>query len=139
MNEIKNLTLGIEEEYQIIDPESRELTSFISEFLEKGAVIFKDQVKPELLQSQVEIGTKVCNNIEDVSQEIKRLRKMVSALALENNCSIIAAGTHPFSSWKNQVVTEKDRYYGFVDSMQMVAKRLLIFGMHVHIGIEDRD
>jgi carboxylate-amine ligase len=64
---------------------------------------------------------------------------MVSTLAQENNCSIIAAGTHPFSSWENQVITEKDRYYGFVDSMQMVAKRLLIFGMHVHIGIEDPD
>ena len=87
----------------------------------------------------MEVGTRVCKNIQDVSQEIKRLRKMVSELAQENNCSIIAAGTHPFSSWKNQVVTEKDRYYGFVDSMQMVAKRLLIFGMHVHVGIEDRD
>ena len=138
-NELKNLTIGIEEEYQIIDTNTRELTSYISEFLDQGAVLFRDQLQPELLQSQVEIGTKVCDNIEDVSQEIKRLRKMVSALAQENNCSIIAAGTHPFSSWENQVITEKDRYYGFVDSMQMVAKRLLIFGMHVHIGIEDPD
>ena len=138
-NELNNLTIGIEEEYQIIDTNTRELTSYISEFLDQGAVLFRDQLQPELLQSQVEIGTKVCDNIEDVSQEIKRLRKMVSALAQENNCSIIAAGTHPFSSWENQVITEKDRYYGFVDSMQMVAKRLLIFGMHVHIGIEDRD
>ena len=64
---------------------------------------------------------------------------MICSLAQENDCSIIAAGTHPFSSWENQVVTERDRYFGFVDSMQIVAKRLLIFGMHIHIGIEDRD
>ena len=139
MNEIENLTIGIEEEYQIIDPLSRELTSYVSEFLDQGAILFRDQLQPELLQSQIEVGSKVCNNIKDVTAEIKRLRSMICSLAQENNCSIIAAGTHPFSSWKNQVVTERDRYYGFVDSMQIVAKRLLIFGMHIHIGIDDRD
>ena len=139
MNEIENLTIGIEEEYQIIDPKSRELTSFISEFLDQGAILFRDQLQPELLQSQVEVGSRVCKNIQDVTTEIKRLRNMIFNLAQENDCSIIAAGTHPFSSWKNQVVTERDRYYGFVDSMQIVAKRLLIFGMHIHIGIDDRD
>ena len=116
MNEIENLTIGIEEEYQIIDPESRELTSFIREFLDQGAILFRDQLQPELLQSQVEVGSKVCKNIQDVSIEIKRLRSMICDLAQENGCSIIAAGTHPFSSWENQVVTERDRYYGFVDS-----------------------
>ena len=74
-NELNNLTIGIEEEYQIIDTNTRELTSYISEFLDQGAVLFRDQLQPELLQSQVEIGTKVCNNIKDVSQEIKSFIK----------------------------------------------------------------
>ena len=139
MSEPKDLTIGIEEEYQIIDPESRELTSFIREFLNQGAILFRDQLQPELLQSQVEVGSKVCKNIQDVTAEIKRLRSMVCGLANDNNRSILAAGTHPFSSWEDQLVTDKDRYHGFIDSMQIVAKRLLIFGMHIHIGISDRD
>ena len=139
MSDLKNLTIGIEEEYQIIDPESRELTSFIREFLDQSAILFRDQLQPELLQSQVEVGSKVCKNIQDVSAEVRRLRSMVCELAHDNNRSILAAGTHPFSSWKDQVVTDRDRYHGFIDSMQIVARRLLIFGMHIHIGIEDRD
>ena len=139
MSELKNLTLGIEEEYQIIDPDSRELTSFISEFLETGAMMFKDQVKPELLQSQIEIGSQVCNNIDELKSDLVRLRKLVSSYAAKQNLSIIAAGTHPFSHWKDQIVTNKDRYHGFMDSTQYVGKRMLIFGMHVHIGIKDLD
>lgn len=139
MNELEKLTIGIEEEYQIIDPKTRELTSFIREFLDQSAILFRDQLQPELLQSQVEVGSKVCNNVQDVAAEVRRLRSMICNLANENNRSILAAGTHPFSSWKDQVVTDKDRYHGFIDSMQIVAKRLLIFGMHVHIGIKNRD
>ena len=133
------LTIGIEEEYQIIDTDSRELTSFVSEFMEQGAVLFKDNVKPEFLQSQIEVGSKVCKNIKEARSEICRLRKMVSGVAAKNNCKIVAAGTHPFSKWEDQLVTNKERYWGLLDSMQIVAKRLLIFGMHVHIGIKDRD
>ena len=73
MSNIENLTIGIEEEYQIIDPKTRELTSFISEFLEKGAMIFKDQVKPELLQSQIEIGSNVCKDILELEDDIKSI------------------------------------------------------------------
>jgi len=133
------LTIGIEEEYQIIDTDSRELTSFISKFMEQGAVLFKDNVKPEFLQSQIEVGSRVCKNIKEARSEICRLRKMVSGVAAKNNCKIVAAGTHPFSKWEDQLVTNKERYWGLLDSMQIVAKRLLIFGMHVHIGIKDRD
>jgi len=139
MNELKNLTLGIEEEYQIIDPKTRELTSFISEFLEKGAMIFKDQVKPELLQSQIEIGSNVCNNIMELEDDIKSIRSRLGSFVRESNKVIAAAGTHPFSHWRDQVVTDKDRYYGLFDSMQYVAKRLLIFGMHIHVGISNRN
>ena len=139
MASIKPLTIGIEEEYQIIDPESRELTSFISEFLEKGALLFRDQMKPEFLQSQVEISSKVCKNIQEAREEVQELRQMISDFAEKNNRRILAAGTHPFSLWEDQIVTDKERYMGLLDTMQYVARRLLIFGMHVHIGIEDRD
>jgi len=133
------LTIGIEEEYQIIDNESRELTSFISEFMEQGAMLFHENVKPEFLQSQIEVGSSVCKNIDEARSEICRLRNLVSGIAAKNNCKIIAAGTHPFSKWEDQLVTDKERYRGLLDSMQIVAKRLLIFGMHVHIGIKDPD
>ena len=139
MSELTNLTLGIEEEYQIIDPDSRELTSFISEFLETGAMMFKDQVKPELLQSQIEIGSNICKDIGMLEDDIKSIRYKLGKFVQESNKMIVAAGTHPFSHWRDQVVTDKDRYHGLFDSMQYVAKRLLIFGMHIHIGIENRD
>lgn len=133
------LTIGIEEEYQIIDPETRELTSYITEFLEQGAMIFRDQVKPEFLQSQVEVGSQVCNNIKEARAEICRLRGMVSELATRNNRKIVAAGTHPFSRWEDQLVTDRARYHGLVDQMRLIARRLLIFGMHIHVGIPDRN
>lgn len=136
---MEELTIGIEEEYQIVDRETRELTSFITEFLDQGAVLFRDQVKPEFMQSQVEVGSHVCRNIREARQEITRLRSVVAEIAHKNNCNIVAAGTHPFSKWEDQIITDKDRYKGLISSMQMVAKRLLIFGMHIHVGINDPD
>lgn len=138
MINFEDLTIGIEEEYQIINPDSRELTSFITEFLEHGAMVFRDQVKPEMLQSQVEIGSHVCRNIAEARTEVTRLRRMVSDIAEKNNRKIVAAGTHPFSRWQDQLVTDKDRYKGLIQDMQYVAKRLLIFGMHVHVGIPNK-
>ena len=133
-----DLTLGVEEEYQIIDGETRELTSYVGDVLEQGAVIFRDQVKPELLQSQVEIGSHVCRNIREARQEVTRLRRMVSEIAERNGCRIVSAATHPFSRWQDQIITEKDRYKALYSSMKVIAQRLLIFGMHVHVGIPDR-
>ena len=100
LKQLKNLTLGIEEEYQLIDPKSGELTSYITEMLDDGEVIFRDEVKPELLQSQIEIGSKVCSNLDDLHNDLARLRKLVKNYANKNNLDIIAAGTHPFSHWK---------------------------------------
>ena len=88
MKELRTLTLGIEEEYQIIDPDTRELTSFISEFLEKGAVIFKDQVKPELLQSQIEIGSNVCDNIDQLEDDLKSIRSSLGSFVQQNGKKI---------------------------------------------------
>ena len=102
-------------------------------------MLFHDNVKPEFLQSQIEVGSRVCKNIKEARSEISRLRNLVSGIAAKNNCKIIAAGTHPFSKWEDQLVTDKERYRGLLDSMQIVAKRLLIFGMHVHISIKERD
>ncbi len=133
------LTIGIEEEYQIIDPDSRELTSYIQEFLEKGRIVLKDQVKPEFMQSQVEVGSHVCRNVKEARQEVIRLRSMVAEVAEKYNRRIVAAGTHPFSRWLDQDISEYPRYYGLLNDMKYLARRLLIFGMHIHIGIPNND
>jgi len=136
---LEDLTIGIEEEYQIVDPETRELTSYIQEFLEDGRIVLKDQVKPEFMQSQVEVGSRVCRNIKEARLEVVRLRSMVADLAEQHHRKIVAAGTHPFSRWLDQEITDHARYHGLLNDMQYLARRLLIFGMHIHIGIPDRD
>jgi carboxylate-amine ligase len=135
---LPKLTIGIEEEYQIIHPESRELTSYIQEFLDQGQVVLKDQIKPEFLQSQVEVGSRICSNIKEARQELMRLRTSVRDLADSHGLKVAAASTHPFSSWTDQAVTEHDRYAKHLEAMAEVARRMLVFGMHVHVGIEDR-
>jgi carboxylate-amine ligase len=133
-----SLTLGIEEEYQIIDPETRELKSYITEIL-KGDSLILEEVKPELHQSMVEIGTKVCRTPAEVRAELVRLRGTVMTLAARNGLKIAAAGTHPFSSWLTQEITPLERYMGVKADLADLAQQLLIFGTHIHIGIEDRD
>jgi carboxylate-amine ligase len=133
-----SLTLGIEEEYQIIDPETRELKSYITEIL-KGDSMILDEVKPELHQSMVEIGSRVCRTPQELRSELVRLRGMVMDLAGKSNLVIAAAGTHPFSCWTKQEITPLERYMGVRQDLQDLAQQLLIFGTHIHIGIEDRD
>ena len=133
-----SLTLGIEEEYQIIDPETRELRSYITEIL-SGDHLVLGEVKPELHQSMVEIGTKVCTSPAEVRAELVRLRRHVMELAGKKGLVIAAAGTHPFSSWLTQEITPLERYMGVRQDLADLAQQLLIFGTHVHIGIEDRD
>jgi carboxylate-amine ligase len=133
-----SLTLGIEEEYQIIDPDSRELESYITEIL-KGDHLVMEEVKPELHQSMVEIGTRVCRSPAEVRAELLRLRGAVMQLAGRNGLTIAAAGTHPFSSWITQEITPLERYMGVKQDLADLAQQLLIFGTHVHIGIEDRE
>jgi glutamate---cysteine ligase / carboxylate-amine ligase len=134
-----SLTIGVEEEYQIIDPQTRELRSYITEILAEGQVLLREQVKPELHQSIVEIGTNVCHTPAEVRAELVRLRGAIMELADKNGLKIAAAGTHPFSSWVTQEITPLERYLGVQQDMQDLAKQLLIFGTHVHIGIEDRE
>ena len=133
-----SLTIGIEEEYQIIDPKTRELRSYITEILKEDSVVL-GEVKPELHQSMVEVGTKVCRTPAEARAELVRLRRLVMDLAAKNGLKVAAAGSHPFSSWMEQEITPLDRYLGVKEDLQELAQRLLIFGTHVHIGIEDRE
>lgn len=132
-----SLSIGIEEEYQIIDPETRELRSYITEMLAEGKMVMAEQIKAELHQSIVEVGTKVCRTPAEAREELVRLRRGVMELAAKKGLKIVAAGAHPFSHWLEQEITPFDRYAGVKQDMQMLAQQLLIFGTHVHIGIED--
>ena len=134
-----SLTIGIEEEYQIVDPETRELRSYITEIIEEGRLILREQIKTELHQAMVEIGSSVCHTPAELRTELVRLRQAIIGLAGKNGLKIVAAGTHPISSWMTQEITPQERYMGVKQDMQELAQRLLIFGTHVHVGIEDRE
>lgn len=132
-------TLGIEEEFQIVDPNTRELRSHVTEFLEEGKMILGEKLKPEMIQSQIEVGTGVCNNIQEAREDITKLRSTISRLARNKGLAIVAASTHPFSHWKEQKIFEDHRYKLLIDELQMVAQSLLIFGLHVHVGVADKE
>jgi carboxylate-amine ligase len=133
-----SLTLGVEEEYQIVDPGTRELRSYITQILE-GDRITVEGIRPELHQSTVEVGSSVCSTPGELKREMSRLRSEVSDLAGREGLRIIAAGTHPFSSWIDQEITPLERYQGVEEDLQDLARKNLIFGLHVHIGVEDRE
>ena len=128
-------TLGIEEEYQVVDPETRELRSYITQILDRGRMILLEQIKPEMHQSIVEVGTVPVRTAAEARAEVVKLRGTIAALAAQHGLRIAAAGTHPISSWMSQEITPFDRYKGVVDEMQDLALQLLIFGMHVHVGM----
>ncbi|MFH1194704.1 MAG: carboxylate-amine ligase [bacterium] len=132
-------SLGIEEEFQIIDPITRELKSHIQQILEDGKMIFKEQVKAEMHQSVVEAGSAICKNIKEAKNEVIRLRKDLAGVAAKHGLKIAASGTHPFSRWEDQAITQHPRYLGVVEDMQQVARANLIFGLHVHVGIDDKE
>jgi glutamate---cysteine ligase / carboxylate-amine ligase len=132
-------TLGIEEEFQVIDPETRQLRSHMHQIVEGGKVILKEQVKSEMHQSVVEVGTNICKNIKEAKAEVIYLRKMVAELAKQQDLVIGASGTHPFSLWKDQLITDNPRYHEIVNEMQDAARSNLIFGLHVHVGIQSRE
>ena len=135
-----SLTVGIEEEYQIIDPETRELTSYITQFLEGDHSVLRHKtIKPELHQSSVEIGTKVCDSVQDARADLVDLRCQVDEMARSEGMCIAAAGSHPFSVWQTQEITPFERYQGLLEDLQELARQTLIFGMHVHVGIEDQE
>ncbi len=132
-------TLGIEEEFAIVDPETRELRSHIQEILEGGKVLLKEQIKPEMHQSVVELGTEICSSIANAREHVVELRSKLASLAGKAGLRIASAGTHPFSHWRDQLITEGDRYKEIVRDMQQLARANLIFGLHVHVGIPNRE
>lgn len=137
---IPSFSLGIEEEYQSIDPETRDLRSHIAaEIIEKGRRVLKERVKPEMHQSVVEVGTGVCKNIQEATADLKELRREMIRLARANGLRLAAAATHPFADWREQEIYPDERYHTIVEDMQNVARSNLIFGLHVHVGMEDRE
>ncbi len=134
-----DFTLGIEEEFQIVDPQTRDLRSHITEMIDEGTMILGEQVKPEMHQSMIEVGTGICANIQEARTDVIRLRQTIAGLAHSKGLRIAAASTHPFSNWKDQKITPHERYEAVVNEMQFLAQSLLIFGMHVHVGIADRE
>ena len=139
MAKVNLFTLGIEEEFQIVDPETRELRSHIQQIMEDGKLILAENVKPEMHQSVVEMGTDICKDIKDARVQVTNLRKKIAALAKSKGLRIAAAGTHPFSHWKDQRITAHPRYKEIIEDMQQVARANLIFGLHVHVGLDDRE
>ncbi|MEX1244587.1 MAG: carboxylate-amine ligase [Thermoanaerobaculia bacterium] len=131
-------TLGVEEEFQIIDPETRELRSHVQEILEEGKLVLKERVKPEMHQSVIEIGTGICKNVAEVRQDVGEMRTEIIRLARKNGMKMASAGTHPFSNWADQKIFPDPRYDSVVQEMQLLARANLIFGLHVHVGIKDR-
>ena len=134
-----DFTIGIEEEFQIIDPKTRELRSHITEMIEEGKMVLGEQVKPEMHQSMIEVGTGICQNVQEARADLVKLRRAIAELAARKGLVIGAASTHPFSHWRDQKITPHEHYEALINEMQMLAQSLLIFGMHVHVGIEDRE
>jgi carboxylate-amine ligase len=132
-------TLGIEEEFQIVDPHTRELRSHVTEFLDEGKMLLGEQIKPEMIQSMIEVGTGICKNIQEARADISRLRGIISMLARKKGLEIVAASTHPISRWQDQKIFDDERYEVLVQELQSVARSLLIFGLHVHVGMADRE
>jgi glutamate---cysteine ligase / carboxylate-amine ligase len=132
-------TIGIEEEFQIIDPETRELRSHIQQILADGKVLLKEHAKPEFHQSIVELGTEICHDIRDAREQVIELRSQLATIAEMESLKIASAGTHPFSHWMDQLITSDERYTTILNDMQQIARANLIWGLHVHIGIPDRE
>ena len=131
-------TLGVEEEYLLVDKETRGLAvdppkSLLGDCEE----ILGGQVTTELLRSQIEVGTKVCNNIQEVREDLCKLRRAIIDVSGRHGLAPIASSTHPFSRWSEQKHTRKERYDSLTAEMQGAARRMVICGMHVHVGIND--
>ncbi len=131
-------TIGVEEEFQIVDPHTWELRSHVSQLLEAGSRSLGDQMKREMHQSIVEVGTSICEDVHQLQREMQKIRSELCAAADRAGLAVAAAGTHPFSSWIDQVISPGERYEHIVEELQQLARSLLIFGLHVHVAVPDR-
>ncbi|WP_153798861.1 carboxylate-amine ligase [Foetidibacter luteolus] len=134
----RHFTLGVEEEYMVIDPSTRELKSHEQKIVTEGQKVIKDKVKAEMHQAVVEVGTDICQNVDEAYNDVLTLRKTISQIAGDLGLWVGAAGTHPFSHWESQLITDHARYNEIVNELQEAARSNLIFGLHVHVGMEDR-
>lgn len=132
-------TLGIEEEFQIVREQTGELCSCAQSILEKGAPYFEEQIKPEMLQSTVELISDVLPDMATARKELQTQRALLARIADKEGLALVSAGTHPSSSWRDQERTEKDRYEELEAEYQDVARSILIFGLHIHVGVVDKD
>ncbi len=135
-----SFSLGIEAEYPPVAPVTRDLRSHIeTEMLAQGKMRLQERVKAEMHTSVVEVGTRVCRNISEAREDIYALRREMIKLAKEHNLVLVAGATHPFADWRTQQIYPDPRYHQVVKDLQLVARANLIFGLHVHVGIEDRE
>ena len=132
-------TVGIEEEFQVIDPESRDLRSSVTEILAQGSPVLKEQLKKEMFQAMVEVGTEICDDVEQARAEVIHLRRVVSDLAVAAGGRLVASGTHPFGNWQTMDITEDERYAYLTEQLQEIARSIAVYGLHVHVGVDDRD
>jgi len=135
----KHFTLGVEEEYMVMDPVTGELKSHEQRIVHEGQKIIKDKVKAEMHQAVVEVGTDICQDVDEAYQDISVLRKTISEIATSLDFSMGAAGTNPYSLWQSQLITNHSRYNEIVNELQDAARSNLIFGLHVHVGMETRE
>ncbi|MBE9060249.1 carboxylate-amine ligase [cf. Phormidesmis sp. LEGE 11477] len=137
---VPDFTIGVEEEYQIVDPKTRSLTARSKSLIKTNkAADVEQEIVHELFRCEVEIATDICHTLDDVRQALVQARTAVIEAAKENGAAIAAAGTHPFSPWEDQEVTPKDRYYALQADLRQIIRELIILGCHVHVGVEDRE
>src|SRR5687768_12526382 len=135
----KTFTLGVEEEYMVIDPVTKELKSHEQKIVQEGQKVIKDKVKAEMHQAVVEVGTDICADADEAFADVSLLRKTISDIATSLDLAMGASGTHPFSHWESQLITDHARYNEIVNELQEAARSNLIFGLHVHVGMQSRE
>jgi carboxylate-amine ligase len=135
----KSFTIGVEEEYMVLDPQTRELKSHEQKIVQEGHKLIKDKVKAEMHQAVVEVGTDICQDIDEAFMDVSTLRKTISSIGESLGLQLGASGTHPFSHWESQLITDHARYNEIVNELQEAARSNLIFGLHVHVGMENRE
>ena len=135
----KSFTLGVEEEYMVLDPKTFELKSHEQKIVQEGQKVIKDKVKAEMHQAVVEVGTDICADVDEAYLDVATLRKTISGIADGLGLAMGASGTHPFSHWESQLITDHVRYNELVNELQEAARSNLIFGLHVHVGMENRE
>ncbi len=136
---LPDFTLGIEEEFQVIDPESRQLRSHISQMFAEGEEKLQEKIQRELHQSVIEIGSKICADIGEARREVTETRAQIARIARHHGLRIAAGGTHPSTHWSDVATNENPRYNRILDDLQVVARANVIFGLHIHVGLEDKE